>query len=46
MWAGGARGVRDVWVAGEPVLADGALTRVDPGEVLAGARRVAAKVKS
>ena len=39
-------GVRDVWVAGEPVLTDGALTRVDPGDVLAGARRVATKVKS
>ena len=46
VWASGARGVRDVWVAGEPVLTDGALTRVDPGDVLAGARRVATKVKS
>jgi 5-methylthioadenosine/S-adenosylhomocysteine deaminase len=46
VWAGGARGVRDVWVAGEPVLADGVPTRVDPGDVLAGARRVAQKVKA
>jgi 5-methylthioadenosine/S-adenosylhomocysteine deaminase len=46
VWAGGARGVRDVWVAGDPVLADGTPTRVDPAEVLAGARRVAAKVKA
>jgi 5-methylthioadenosine/S-adenosylhomocysteine deaminase len=38
--------VRDVWVAGEQVLADGVPARVDPGEVLAGARRVAAKVKA
>lgn len=46
VWASGARGVRDVWVAGEPVLADGDLARVDPAEVLAGARRVGAKVKA
>ena len=46
VWASGSRGVRDVWVAGEPVLTDGVPTRVDPGEVLAEARRVAAKVKS
>jgi 5-methylthioadenosine/S-adenosylhomocysteine deaminase len=46
VWASGARGVRDVWVAGEPVLVDGTPTRVDPGEVLAGARRVAAKVRA
>lgn len=46
VWASGARGVRDVWVAGEPVLTDGTLTRVDPAEVLAGARRVAAKVRA
>ncbi len=45
VWAAGARGVRDVWVAGEIVLAGGDLTRVDPAEVLAGARRVGAKVK-
>jgi 5-methylthioadenosine/S-adenosylhomocysteine deaminase len=29
VWAGGARLVRDVWVAGEQVLADGDPTRVD-----------------
>ena len=46
VWASGARGVRDVWVAGEQVLAGGAPTRVDPADVLAGARRVAAKVKA
>lgn len=46
VWASGSRGVRDVWVAGEPVLVDGVPARVDPGEVLAEARRVAAKVKA
>ena len=29
VWAGGSRAVRDVWVAGEQVLADGEPTRVD-----------------
>ena len=29
VWAAGARAVRDVWVAGEQVLADGEPTRVD-----------------
>jgi 5-methylthioadenosine/S-adenosylhomocysteine deaminase len=29
VWAGGSRLVRDVWVAGEPVLTDGEPTRVD-----------------
>ena len=46
VWASGSRGGRDVWVAGEPVLADGAPARVDPGAVLAGARRVAARVRT
>jgi 5-methylthioadenosine/S-adenosylhomocysteine deaminase len=32
VWAAGARAVRDVWVAGEQVLADGASTRVDARE--------------
>lgn len=30
VWAAGARAVRDVWVAGEPVVAGGAPTRADP----------------
>jgi 5-methylthioadenosine/S-adenosylhomocysteine deaminase len=32
VWAAGARAVRDVWVAGEQVLADGTSTRVDAAE--------------
>jgi 5-methylthioadenosine/S-adenosylhomocysteine deaminase len=46
VWAAGVRGVRDVWVAGEPVLVDGDPVRVDPAEVLAETRRVGAKVKA
>jgi 5-methylthioadenosine/S-adenosylhomocysteine deaminase len=29
VWSGGGRYVRDVWVGGEPVVSDGAATRVD-----------------
>jgi 5-methylthioadenosine/S-adenosylhomocysteine deaminase len=46
VWAGGGRLVRDVWVAGEQVLADGAPTRVDRAEALAGAREVAARLRT
>ena len=38
VWAAGSRPVTDVWVAGEQVLADGAPTRVDAADALAGAR--------
>lgn len=38
VWAAGSRSVRDVWVAGERVLADGAATLVDEAEALAAAR--------
>jgi len=45
VWGSGARGVRDVWVAGQPVVSDRETVRVDPAEVLAGARRVGRRVK-
>lgn len=38
VWAAGAHAVRDVWVAGERVLADRVATTVDEAEALAGAR--------
>jgi 5-methylthioadenosine/S-adenosylhomocysteine deaminase len=38
MWGAGARAVRDVWVAGEQVLASGAPTRVDTVEAHAALR--------
>ncbi|GAY11128.1 S-adenosylhomocysteine deaminase [Pseudonocardia sp. N23] len=44
VWAGGARAVRDVWVAGEQVLQSGEPTRVDAGETLAAARAVARRL--
>lgn len=44
VWAGGARLVRDVWVAGERVLAGGEPTRVDRAEVQSAARAVAARL--
>jgi len=46
VWAGGGRLVRDVWVAGEQVLAGGAPTRVDRSDALAGARAVAARLRT
>jgi 5-methylthioadenosine/S-adenosylhomocysteine deaminase len=45
VWSSGARAVRDVWVAGEPVLVDRVPTRVDPGEILTAARRSARRIK-
>ncbi|OLT17672.1 ethylammeline chlorohydrolase [Pseudonocardia sp. CNS-139] len=44
VWAGGARLVRDVWVAGEQVLADGEPTRVDRAAATAALRAVAARL--
>lgn len=45
VWSAGARDVRDVWVAGEPVVADGTSTRVDHAAVVAGVRAVRAKLR-
>ena len=45
VWSAGARTVTDVWVAGEPVVADRRPTRVDVAEVVAGARAVGKRVK-
>jgi 5-methylthioadenosine/S-adenosylhomocysteine deaminase len=44
VWAGGARLVRDVWVAGEQVLADGEPTRVDRAATTRELREVAARL--
>jgi 5-methylthioadenosine/S-adenosylhomocysteine deaminase len=44
VWAGGARLVRDVWVAGEQVLAQGEPTRVDRAATTAELREVAARL--
>ncbi len=46
VWAGGSRLVRDVWVAGEQVLAGGEPTRVDRAEATAALRAVAAGLRS
>lgn len=46
VWAGGSRLVRDVWVAGEPVLADGEPTRVDRTAAQAAVRAVAARLRT
>jgi len=45
VWAGGARLVRDVWVAGEQVLAEGEPTRVDRAAATAEVRAVAARIR-
>jgi 5-methylthioadenosine/S-adenosylhomocysteine deaminase len=45
VWAGGSRLVRDVWVAGEPVLTDGEPTRVDRGAALAALRAATAAIR-
>jgi 5-methylthioadenosine/S-adenosylhomocysteine deaminase len=44
VWAAGARQVRDVWVAGEQVLANGEPTRVDRTEATRDLREVAARL--
>jgi 5-methylthioadenosine/S-adenosylhomocysteine deaminase len=46
VWAGGGRLVRDVWVAGERVLADGEPTRVDRRAVQSAARAVATRLRA
>jgi 5-methylthioadenosine/S-adenosylhomocysteine deaminase len=45
VWAGGSKLVRDVWVAGEPVLTDGEPTRVDRAASTAALRAAAAAVR-
>jgi 5-methylthioadenosine/S-adenosylhomocysteine deaminase len=45
VWAAGSRSVRDVWVAGEQVLADGTATLVDEAEALAAARVASARLR-
>jgi 5-methylthioadenosine/S-adenosylhomocysteine deaminase len=45
VWAAGGRLVRDVWVAGEQVLADAEPTRVDRSEVQVAARTIAARLR-
>lgn len=44
VWAGGPRLVRDVWVAGEQVLADGEPTRVDRAAATRELREIAARL--
>ena len=46
VWAGGGRLVRDVWVAGERVLAGGEPTRVDRAAAQSDARAVTARLRS
>lgn len=46
MWAGGSRLVRDVWVAGEQVLAGGEPTRVNRTVATTALRAVAASLRS
>lgn len=45
VWAAGARCVRDVWVAGEQVLADAEPTRVDRDEVQAEFRQATLRLR-
>lgn len=45
VWAGGARLVRDVWVAGEQVLADREPTRVDRPAATAAVRALATRLR-
>ncbi len=46
VWAGGSRLVRDVWVAGEQVLAVGEPTRITRAEATTAIREVAARLRS
>ncbi|GAA4843282.1 amidohydrolase [Actinomycetospora corticicola] len=45
VWSAGSRAVRDVWVAGEPVVADRIPVRVDPAEILAATRAAGRRIK-
>ena len=46
VWAGGSRLVRDVWVAGEQVIAQGEPVRVDRAAATADLRAVAARIRT
>jgi 5-methylthioadenosine/S-adenosylhomocysteine deaminase len=46
VWASGTRRVKDVWVAGEQVVADGETTRVDRREAQAGVAAVSRRLRS
>ncbi|UOZ08919.1 amidohydrolase family protein [Amycolatopsis sp. WQ 127309] len=46
VWAAGSRRVRDVWVAGEQVVADGESLRVDRSKVQAGVAETAARLRA
>jgi 5-methylthioadenosine/S-adenosylhomocysteine deaminase len=46
VWAAGSRRVRDVWVAGEQVVADGESTRVDRAKIQAGVADTAARLRA
>jgi 5-methylthioadenosine/S-adenosylhomocysteine deaminase len=46
VWAAGSRPVRDVWVAGDQVVADGAPTRVDAADVRWSARSASKRLLS
>ncbi|MFD2417954.1 amidohydrolase family protein [Amycolatopsis pigmentata] len=46
VWAAGSRHVRDVWVAGEQVVADSEPVRVDRAKVQSGAREAAARLRA
>jgi 5-methylthioadenosine/S-adenosylhomocysteine deaminase len=45
VWAAGSRGVRDVWVAGDQVLAGGVPTGVDEARTLADVRAVTGRLR-
>lgn len=45
VWAAGSRSVRDVWVAGDQVVADGGSTTVDEAEALAAARTASQRIR-
>jgi 5-methylthioadenosine/S-adenosylhomocysteine deaminase len=46
VWAAGSRSVRDVWVAGEQVLAEGSPTKVDETEALVTARAASERLRN
>lgn len=46
VWAAGSRSVRDVWVAGDQVLADGVPTCVDEARALADVRAATRRLRS
>ncbi|GAA3534196.1 amidohydrolase [Amycolatopsis ultiminotia] len=46
VWAAGSRRVRDVWVAGEQVVADAEPTRVDRAAIQASATETAARLRT